>query len=100
MRGAPWTARDWRQFVAIALLAAGNVPLTIVMGWAMGVVQWDPANARAERLGIAAAILIGINFFGLSAILGRRKFKIGVGDKTIELDGAEAERVLNEGDAA
>jgi hypothetical protein len=94
-----WTARDCRQFIALTLLAAGAIPLTAGFSLAQWSVHMNPANARAERLGHDLAVLIGVDLFGVSAILGRRLFKIRAGDKVIELSGEDADRVLAQGDA-
>jgi len=95
MRFPRWSARDWRQFVALSLLAAGNVPLTFVLHEALTVVTSNPRNAAALMLGVETGALIAINLIGLSAVLGRRTFKFKVGDQMVEATGGAAERVLN-----
>lgn len=95
MRLPRWAARDWRQFIALSLLAAGNVPLTFVLHEALTVVSANPRNAAALMLGAETGALIAINLIGLSAVLGRRTFKFKVGDQVIEAAGGGAERVLN-----
>lgn len=90
-----WTPRDWRQFIALILLALAAVPLTIALYWAQYTVQLDPKNHFAFWLGIAAAALIAIDIVGVSAILGRRTFKFRVGENEMEATGEDAERVLD-----
>lgn len=97
---APWSARDWRQFTALTLLALAAIPLTGVLAGALVVVYFQPRNAHAFGLGIAAAVLILTDLVGLSAILGRRTFRIRVGDNEINATGEDAGRVLAAGDAA
>lgn len=92
---ARWTARDWRQFVALILLALAAVPLTIALYWAQYTVQLAPRNHFAFWLGVAAAGLIAIDIIGVSAILGRRTFKFRVGENEMEATGEDAERVLD-----
>lgn len=97
---AHWSARDCRQFVALSLLAAGNVPLTASLGFAQWTVWMAPGNAKAMLLGLAAAILIFVDLVCVGTVLGRRTFKIKVGDNQIDATGEDAERVLANGDTA
>lgn len=97
---ASWSARDCRQFVALTLLAAGALPLSAAFVLAQITVWHDPDNKRAEHLGMAAAMLIGIDLFGVSAILGRRTFKLKVGSSELGATGEDGDRVLNRSDAA
>lgn len=95
-----WTARDWRQFSALMLMALAAIPLTMIMAASLWIVHLFPHNHYAFWLGQSAAGLIALDLLGLSAILGRRTFKIRVGDKELDMTGEEAERVLAEGDVA
>ncbi|HWJ70939.1 MAG TPA: hypothetical protein VNS79_12940 [Sphingobium sp.] len=94
-----WNARDWRQFSALMLMALSAIPLTGIMAAALWVVHHVPRNHYAFWLGQSAAALIALDLIGLSAILGRRTFRIRVGDKELDMTGEEAERVLSGGDA-
>jgi uncharacterized membrane protein YdbT with pleckstrin-like domain len=89
-----WSARDWRQFIAIIFLALANLPLSVAFFWAQYTVHFDPTNDFAFWLGIAAASLIGIDIIGLSAILGRRTFRFRVGDNEMEATGENAEQLM------
>lgn len=89
-----WSARDWRQFSALMLMALAAIPLTIVMAAALWIVHLNPTNHDAFWLGQSAAALILADLLGLSAILGRRTFKFKVGNANVEATGEEAERVL------
>lgn len=89
-----WSARDWRQFFALMLMALAAIPLTLVMAASLWVVHLNPRNHDAFWLGQSAAALILADLLGLSAILGRRTFRFKVGDADIEATGEEAERVL------
>lgn len=95
-----WTARDWRQFTALTLLALAAIPLTAVLAAALVIVHLDRGNAHAFWIGIATAVLIFADLIGLSAILGRRTFRIKVGANELNATGEDAERVLDAGDAA
>ncbi len=89
-----WSARDWRQFIALTLLAAGNIPLTALLGWALWAVEHNPRNASALTLGLAIAGLIAADLLGVSAVLGRRTFRFKVGDAEIGASGEGAERLV------
>lgn len=89
-----WSARDWRQFSALLLMALAAIPLTMVMAASLWVVQTDPKNHYAFWLGQSAAALIAIDLLGLSAILGRRTFKFRVGGNEVEATGEEADKVM------
>jgi hypothetical protein len=89
-----WTARDWRQMVALALLALANIPLTLIMGGALGTVYDQPRNAYALYLGLAAACLILVDLVCLGAILGRRTFKFKVGSNEISATGEDADKIM------
>lgn len=89
-----WTARDWRQFVALSLLALSAIPLTAVMSIALYYVHMDARNTHAFWLGQSAAALILVDLVGLSAILGRRTFKFKVGNAEINATGEDAEKIL------
>lgn len=91
-----WTARDWRQFVALTLLAAAAIPLTILLGWALWIIQGNPRNAAALTLGLAVAGLIAADLLGVSAVLGRRTFRFKVGDAEIGATGEGAERLVGQ----
>lgn len=91
-----WSARDWRQFVALTLLAAGNVPLSALLWVAIDAVDRNPRNGSALTLGLAIAGLIASDLIGVSAVLGRRTFKFKVGDAQIDATGGAADRVLNQ----
>ncbi|OJY63222.1 MAG: hypothetical protein BGP16_00285 [Sphingobium sp. 66-54] len=100
MGAVSWTARDWRQFSALMLMALAAIPLTAIMAASLWIVHLYPRNHYAFWLGQSAAALIALDLIGLSAILGRRTFKIRVGDKELDMTGEDAERVLSTGDAA
>ncbi len=94
-----WTARDWRQFSALMLMALAAIPLTAVMAAALWIVQMAPRNHYAFWLGQSSAALIALDLIGLSAILGRRTFRFKVGDNEINATGEDGERVLDGGEA-
>ncbi len=94
-----WTARDWRQFTALTLLALAAIPLTLIMAGALAVVYVDKSNVNAFWLGQAAALIILVDLICLSAILGRRTFKLKVAGNEVNLTGDDGERVLAHGDA-
>lgn len=89
-----WTARDWRQFTALTLLALAAIPLTLILAAALVVVYYQPHNAKAFYLGLATAALILVDLVCLGAILGRRTFRFRVGDNEVEATGEDGERVL------
>jgi len=89
-----WSARDWRQFSALLLMALAAIPLTMVMAAALWIMQISPRNAYAFWLGQSAAALIALDLLGLSAILGRRTFKFKVGDNVVEATGEDADRIM------
>lgn len=89
-----WTARDWRQFTALTLLALAAIPLTLILAGSLIVVRLDPENAKAFYLGLATAALILVDLVCLGAILGRRTFRFKVGDNEVEATGEDGERVL------
>ncbi len=89
-----WTARDWRQFVALSLLALSAIPLTAVMSVALYFVHVDAKNGKAFWLGQSAAALILVDLVGLSAILGRRTFKFKVGNAEVNAEGEDGEKIL------
>ena len=89
-----WSARDWRQFCALLILALGNIPLTACLAYALWGVHIDKGNWLIFWLGLSISLLIGLNFIGLSAILGRRTFKLKAGDNEIEATGEGAERAM------
>jgi len=91
-----WTARDWRQFVALSLLALSAIPLTAVMSVALYFVSVDARNAHAFWLGQSAAGLILVDLIGLSAILGRRTFKFKVGNAEVNAVGEDGEKILED----
>lgn len=91
-----WTARDWRQFVALSLLALSMIPLTLVMSIALYYVHLDPGNRNAFWLGQSAAALVMVGLVGLSAILGRRTFKFKVGNAEVNATGEDGEKVLED----
>jgi hypothetical protein len=94
-----WTPRDWRQFSALMLMAMAAIPLTVIMAASLWIVHLYPGNHYAFWLGQSSAALIALDLVGLSAILGRRTFRIRVGDKELDMNGEDAERVLAGGDA-
>lgn len=89
-----WTARDWRQFTALTLLALAAIPLTLILAGSLVVVYVDPRNAKAFYLGLATAGLILVDLVCLGAILGRRTFRFKVGGSEVEATGDAGERVL------
>lgn len=91
-----WTARDWRQFIAIILLALANLPLTASLYWAQWTVQEAPKNHYAFWLGVCAAGLIFVDLACLGMILGRRTFRFKVGDREIEASGDNGENILEQ----
>jgi len=95
MGRANWTARDWRQFVALTLLAAGDMPLTALLGWALWILWHQPRNGGTVMIAMGIVSLIAINRIGVSAVLGRRTFKFKVGDTVIDATGGAAERLID-----
>ena len=91
-----WTARDWRQFSALLLMALAALPLTMVMAASLYIVKIDPRNHYAFWLGQSAAGLIALDLLGLSAILGRRTFKFQVGANSVEATGEDADRIMEQ----
>lgn len=91
-----WSARDWRQFSALMLMALAAIPLTGVMAASLWIVFANPRNHYAFWLGQSAAGLILADLLGLSAILGRRTFRFKVGSADVSATGEEAERVLEQ----
>lgn len=89
-----WSARDWRQFTALTLLALAAIPLTLILAGALIVVYVDPKNAKAFYLGLSTSGLILVDLVCLGAILGRRTFRFKVGDNEVEATGEDGERVL------
>lgn len=89
-----WTARDWRQFVALLLLSAAAIPLTGVLYYSLWVVSYDRSNGNAFWLGIAAAGLILADLVGVSAILGRRTFRFKVGEAEVHAEGEDGDAIL------
>lgn len=86
-----WTARDWRRMVGIVFLGAGGVAVTVL--------AWRALTLLAEKstspwpvayFAYGLLVLIGIVLTGLSAILGRRTFKLKVGGNTVESVGEDA----------
>ncbi|MBO9580340.1 MAG: hypothetical protein J7498_05565 [Sphingobium sp.] len=95
-----WTARDWRQFTALTLLALAAIPLTLISAMSRVIIYLQPHNSFAFYLGLSNDVLILVDLVCVGTILGRRTFKIKVGDNEINADGGDGERVLNQGDAA
>jgi hypothetical protein len=93
-----WTARDWRQFTALTLLALAAIPLTLILAGALVAVYYQPRNVFAFNLGLATAALILVDLVCLGAILGRRTFRFKVGDNEVEATGEDGERVLEGAD--
>lgn len=86
-----WTARDWRRMVGIVFLGGGGIAVTAL--------AWHSLTLLAERsqspwpvayFAYGLLVLIGIVLTGLSAILGRRTFRLKVGGNTVETVGEEA----------
>lgn len=94
-----WSARDWRQFVALTLLAGGDIPLTLLLGWCIWIVAHQPRNGGALLLGLTICGLIATGRIGVSAVLGKRTFRFKVGDTEIGASGSGAERVLEKVEA-
>jgi len=89
-----WTARDWRQFIALILLSLAAVPLTGVLIYALWIVFQNPNNAKAFWLGVYTATLILADLVGVSAILGRRTFRFKVGDAEVHAEGEDADALM------
>lgn len=94
--GGRWTARDWRQSIALLLLSMAAIPLTGVVYYALWIVSYAPSNDNAFWIGIAAAGLILSDLIGVSAILGRRTFRFKVGDAEVHAEGEEGDAVLEQ----
>jgi hypothetical protein len=86
-----WTARDWRRMAGILFLGLGGIVVTIL--------AWRSLTLLAEKsrspwpvayFAYGTLVLIGIVLTGLSAILGRRTFKLKVGPNTVESVGEDA----------
>lgn len=93
-RDAKWSARDWRQFVALILLSMAAVPLTGVLVYVLAILQANPANSNAFWLGVYTATLILADLIGVSAILGRRTFRFKVGDAEVHAEGEDADELM------
>ena len=90
-----WTARDWRQFVALTLLAAGDIPLTMLLGYSLWILWQQPRNGGALTIALGIIGLIAVNRIGISAVLGRRKFNLTLpGGTRIEGSGEGMEQVV------
>lgn len=86
-----WTARDWRRMVGIVFLGAGGVACTIIAWLALSLLAAkSPGPWPVAYFAYGCLVLIGIVLTGLSAILGRRTFKLRVGGNTMESVGEEA----------
>lgn len=94
--GGKWTARDWRQFVALLLLSMAAIPLTGVVYYALWVVSYAPGNDNAFWLGVCAATLVLADLIGVSAILGRRTFKFKVGEAEVHAEGEDGDAILEQ----
>lgn len=86
-----WTARDWRRMVGIVFLGAGGIACTGI-AWRALTLLAEKSNSPwpVAYFAYGCLILIGIVLTGLSAILGRRTFKLKVGGNTVETVGEEA----------
>lgn len=82
---ASWTASDWRRLIGIVFLGAGGIACTII-AWVALTFTAEKSNSPwpAAYFGYGCLVLIGIVLTGLSAILGRRTFKLQVGSSTVE----------------
>jgi len=90
-----WTPRDWRRMVGILFLGAGGVACTAV-AWRALTLLADKSSGPwpIAYFAYGCLVLIGIVLTGLSAILGRRTFKLRVAGSTVETMGEEtADRV-------
>lgn len=92
-----WSARDWRAFMGVMMLGGGGIAVT-VLAWRALTITAEKSTSPwpAAYFAYGCLILIGVVLTGFSAILGRRTYKLRVGDKELEMTGEEAERVLGE----
>ncbi|UZW55569.1 hypothetical protein NUH86_01820 [Sphingobium sp. JS3065] len=80
-----WSASDWRRLIGIVFLGAGGVACTVIAGSALTVIAEKSSSPwPAAYFGYGCLVLIGIVLTGLSAILGRRTFKLKLGGNTVE----------------
>lgn len=94
---AAWTARDWRRMVGIVFLGAGGIASTVV-AWRALTLLADKSTGPwpVAYFSYGCLVLIGIVLTGLSAILGRRTFKMTVAGNVVESVGDDpAERGQN-----
>lgn len=95
----PWSARDWRQYTALTLLALGAIPLTCISAGSRVIIYLQPHNSSALYLGLSNDLLVLVDLVCVGAILGRRTFKIKVGENEVNATGEDGERILDSGDA-
>ena len=80
-----WTASDWRRLIGIVFLGADGVACTIIAWVALTfMAEKSTSPWPAAYFGYGCLVLIGIVLTGLSAILGRRTFKLKIGGNTVE----------------
>jgi hypothetical protein len=86
-----WTARDWRRMVGILLLGIGGVACTLIAWRALTLLaEKSPGPWPVAYFAYGCLVLIGIVLTGLSAILGRRTFKLKVAGNEVETLGEDA----------
>ena len=86
-----WTARDWRRMVGIVFLGAGGIACTAIAWFALTLLAAkSPGPWPVAYFAYGCLVLIDIVLTGLSAILGRRTFKLKVGGNTVESVGEDA----------
>lgn len=92
---AGWSARDWRRLIGIVFLGAGGIACTIIAWLALTLLaQKSPGPWPVAYFAYGCLVLIGIVLTGLSAILGRRTFKLKLGGNTVESIGEDtADRI-------
>lgn len=90
-----WTARDWRQVLGVAALAGGGMAVTVLAFKALSALA-DKSDGPwpVAYFAYGCLMLIGVVLFGFSAILGRRTFKVDIGEKTIEATGEDADSIM------
>lgn len=107
-----WSPRDWRQMLGIILLGMGGVASTGVCVFAIyalwhmpePVVEALHSRENAKWIGwiglIGGALGIIIVLTALSTILGRRTYRLKVGEHEAIMAAEDAERVFGQSERA
>lgn len=91
------TPSDLRKLLGILFLGGGGIAVT-VLAWRALDQMAAKSNSPwpAAYFGYGCLILIGTVLLGFSAILGRRVFKIRMGDRELDFTGEDAATQLEE----